>query len=505
MSKTCNRRQFLKAAGAGLAGMSLAGSALGMGIFKGLEKKDLRKMNVLFIAVDDLRPQLGCYGQKQIISPNIDRLAREGLIFDRAYCQQAVCGPSRASLMSGLRPDSIGAYEWYVRLRDEVPDVLTLPQHFKNNGYETMAIGKIYHHYDDDFQGFTKKPYNANRNIPKKDRTWFGHGYVTEESRKIVEKRNDNIGRGPAYEMADVDDEAYADGVNAEYAIKELNRLKDKPFFLAAGFYKPHLPFSAPKKYWDLYDPEKIELPDNMYFPKDAPKIALTNWGELRHYPGIPKEGDLPEDLARTLIHGYYACVSYTDALVGKLLDELDRLGLRDNTIVILWGDHGWKLGEHNMWCKHTNYELDTHVPMMIRVPGMKTAGQRTDALTEYVDIYPTLCELCNLELPKHLEGHSMVKLIEKPDRPWKKAAFSQYPRGNNLSPNVMGYTMRTDQFRYTEWRYTDSGEVMARELYDHKEDPAENVNVVNQPEYADDIKRLEEMMKLGWRRALPN
>ncbi len=501
MSDRCNRRQFLAMTGAGLAAMGLSGAALGMRNVSGLPKKDRQKMNVLFIAVDDLRPQLGCYGHKQIISPNIDRLAQQGLVFDRTHCQQAVCGPSRASLMSGLRPDSIGAYEWYVRLRDEVPDVLTLPEHFKNNGYETMAVGKIYHHWDDDLQGWSKKPYHAYYHVPPEDKTWVGHGYVTEEAKKIVREQNDSIGRGPAYEVADVDDDAYYDGCNAKYAVKELHRLKDKPFFLAVGFVKPHLPFSAPKKYWDLYDPEEIKLPDNMFYPKGTPEIALSNWGELRHYPGIPEEGDLPKDLARKLIHGYYACVSYTDVLIGKLLDELDRLGLRDNTMVILWGDHGWKLGEHNMWCKHTNFENDTRVPMIISVPGMDTAGQRTDALTEFVDIYPTLCELCNLKLPEHLEGHSMIELLKDPNREWKKAAFSQYPRGKN----IMGYSMRTDRFRYTEWRRRDSGEISARELYDHKEDPAENINVVDHAEYTDTVKKLSEMMKLGWKGARPD
>jgi arylsulfatase A-like enzyme len=265
------------------------------------------------------------------------------------------------------------------------------------------------------------------------------------------------------------------------------------------GFYKPHLPFNAPKKYWDMYKPGDMKLADNPFIPKNAPSYATTNWGELRNYYGIPKEGPCSDELARQLIHGYYACVSYIDTMIGRLLDELDRLKLRDNTAIILWGDHGWKLGEHAGWCKHTNFELDTRVPMILSVPGMKTTGRRTWALTEYVDIYPTLCEVCSLPVPGHLEGHSVVPLLKDPERPWKKAAFSQYPRGK-----VMGYSMRTEHFRYTEWKDRKTGEVLARELYDHRKDPQENINAVAQEEYKQDVQRLAQMLKRGWSAALP-
>jgi len=244
-----------------------------------------------------------------------------------------------------------------------------------------------------------------------------------------------------------------------------------------------------------MYKPEDIKLADNPFIPKNAPTYATTNWGELRNYHGIPQEGPCPDELSRQLIHGYYACVSYIDAQIGRLLDKLDRLNLSDKTVIILWGDHGWKLGEHAGWCKHTNFELDTHVPMILSVPGMKTAGRRTRALTEYVDIYPTLCYACGLTIPAHLEGRSMMPLLDDPQRPWKKAAFSQYPRGK-----IMGHTMRTERFRYTEWRDRKTNELMARELYDHEKDPQENVNAVDQPEYEKDIERLGRMLAQGWR-----
>ena len=261
------------------------------------------------------------------------------------------------------------------------------------------------------------------------------------------------------------------------------------------GLYKPHLPFNSPKKYWDMYKAKDIKLAGNPFIPKNAPTYATTNWGELRNYYGIPRKGPCSDELARQLIRGYYACVSYIDTQIGRLLDELDRLKLSDKTVIILWGDHGWKLGEHAGWCKHTNFELDTHVPMILSVPGMKTAGRRTRALTEYVDIYPTLCHACGLTIPAHLEGRSMMPLLDDPGRRWKKAAFSQYPRGR-----VMGYTMRTERFRYTEWRNRKTNELMARELYDHEKDPQENVNAADQPEYERDIRRLAGMLKRGWR-----
>ena len=483
------RRDFLKSIGLAAAAVALPAQ------FTAAEPR--RNANVLFIAVDDLRPQLGCYGDARILSPNIDRLANEGMVFERTYCQQAVCMASRASLMSGYRPDK---GEMWKRgpLYKHVPDALSLNKHFLANGYETVSIGKIYHHRSDEEVGWSTKAFHPEGN-------WVGRGYLTEEAIECVREYTEKYpnatrrGIGPAFECADVPDGAYPDGVSAERAIGELNRLKDETFFLAVGFLKPHLPFCAPKKYWDLYREEEIELAGNPFAPKGMPREALTDWGELRAYHGMPRQGPMPDDLARKLIYGYYACVSYTDAMIGKLLDELERLGLRENTVIVLWGDHGWKLGEHGMWCKHTNFELDAHVPMIISAPEMKARGGHTSALTEFVDIYPTLCELCGLELPEHLEGRSVVPLLDEPGRRWKKAAFSQYPHGA-----VMGYSVRTDRYRYTEWEDMKTGKVRAKELYDHKNDHREDMNLVGTRGTRRQMKKLSRVLHEGYRKALP-
>lgn len=496
------RREFLRKVAAGaivsIGGFGCSGSeAAGKDVPGGGKG---RKLNVLFIAVDDLRPQLGCYGQREIISPNIDRLASEGLLFERTYCQQAVCAPSRASILSGCRPDTTRIYDLNTPLRKAMPDVLSLPQHFRENGYETLSIGKIYHHPSDDARGWSVKPYRAGTFPEGK---WVGRGYLTQEAAQAVreyERKNPGSqGRGPAFEAADVPDNYYPDGANVDHAIEELRRLKDKPFFMAMGFYKPHLPFNAPKKYWDMYDRSRIRLADNPFAPKEVTPYSLTDFGELRSYTNIPAKGPVGDDLARELIHGYCACVSYTDSQTGRLLDELDRLGIRDHTVIILWGDHGWKLGEHGSWCKHTNFELDTHVPMIISAPGRKNRGGRTAALTEFVDIYPSLCEVCSLDVPKHCEGTSFVGLMDDPNRRWKKAAFSQYPRGK-----VMGYSMRTQRYRYTEWQERSGGGIVASELYDHATDDAENKNIAARDDMKEVVAELSGMLREGWKAALP-
>ena len=458
------------------------------------------KLNVLFIAIDDLQTQLGCYGDTSVLSPNIDRLAGRGLLFERAYCQQAICSPSRISMLSGLRPDSTGIYGLTKMLKDELPEHITLPQHFKRNGYETVSIGKIYHHSKDDPKGWSTEPFRAMESS----------GYITAEGKRLVAvnvKENPAAKtKGPPTEMADVEDNVYSDGKLADFAVKELNRLKDQPFFIAVGFRKPHLPFTAPKKYWDLYDPEKIKLADNPFRPKGATKYTMNNFGELRNYYGMVKGKDpVPDDVARHLLHGYAACVSFIDAQVGKILDELERLDLRDNTVVILWSDHGWKLGEHASWAKHTNFDIDARVPMIISAPGMKAAGRKTTALTELVDIYPTLSDLCGLPIPSNLEGHSYAPLLDDPDLEWKSAAFHQYPRDRDKPDKiVIGYAMRTQDYHYIEWKHIKSGKVQARELYDHRKDPDENVNVIDNPEYSSMVKKLAASLKEGWRAALP-
>ncbi|MFW6155153.1 MAG: sulfatase [Planctomycetota bacterium] len=462
-----------------------------------------RRPNILFIPVDDLRPQLGCYGMRQVLSPNIDALAADGLVLRRAYCQQAICGPSRASVLTGCRPDTTGIYDLKTMVRDVMPDVVTLPQHFKNHGYETVSIGKVYHHRPDDPQGWSTEPI-----VTQGD--WQGRGYLTDEAidavaafnRRAEKTGEQRRGLGPAYEAADVPDNAYHDGRDTDRALVELDRLagRERPFFLAVGFHKPHLPFNAPKRYWNLYDPAKLDLAPNPFAPENATPFSLCDWGELRGYIGMPAKGDMPEDLARTLIHGYCACVTYVDAQIGRLLAKLDALHLRDNTIIMLWGDHGWKLGEHASWCKHSNFEIDARAPLIVATPVTRGKALRSDRLVEFVDMYPTLADLAGLPLPEHLEGTSVAPLLDDPDRPWKPAAFNQYPRAGN----IMGYAVRTDRFRYVEWLDRATGAMKAHELYDHYSDPQENVNVVDRTEYADDVERLHAMLGNGWRKALP-
>lgn len=464
-----------------------------------------KKPNVLFLVVDDLRTQLGCYGIPWVHSPNIDKLAEESLLFERAYCQQSVCAPSRCSVLSGCRPDTTGIYGLQTPLREGMPDVLSMPEHFKNNGYETVSIGKVYHHAKDDLQGWSKEPFQSPGD-------WKGRGYLTDEAieaitqvdKEMEAKGSKRRGLGPAFEAADVADDAYHDGKDAMAATAELKRLSksDKPFFLGMGFHKPHLPFNAPKRYWDLYDPEKLPLAPNRFEPEGVTEFSLLNFGELRGYFGIPKKGDIPEKTARNLIHGYCACVSYMDAQLGKVIDELKRLGLWEDTVIVLWGDHGWKLGEHNSWCKHTNFEIDTRAPLMARKPGMQAQGQKTDALVEFVDMYPALCELCGIEVPEHCEGTSFAPLLDTPKLPWKEGAFSQYPRKRN---QIMGYAIRTDRYRYIEWLDRESGEVQATELYDHSKDGQEDVNIASSADPGL-IKELSGKLAKGegWRYAGP-
>jgi len=456
--------------------------------------------NVLFIAVDDLRPELGCYGQSLVRSPNIDRLAQSGTVFLKAYCQQAVCAPSRASLLSGCRPDTTKIYDLQTPLHKSMPDVLTLPHLFKNSGYTTISLGKIYHRADDDPEGWTERDAVANR----------GLRYALKENQEIIrrkhqiaKKKGERIrywhGCANATERADVADDTYRDGAICVAAVDALRQHQQVPFFLAVGFHRPHLPFVAPKRYWDLYDREQFPLPSRVK-PVGAPTIAFDNWGELRAYRDILNAELLNEAKTRELIHGYYACVSYVDALVGRLLDELDRLGLRDRTVVVLWGDHGWKLGDYGQWCKHTNFEFDTHAPLIFRAPGF-VGNQRSPSLVEFVDIYPTLADLCGLGVPHHCEGVSLVPLLKDPKRSWKTAAFSQYPRAEN----VMGYSMRTDRYRYTEWLNQDTGEVMATELYNHDTGQLASRNLASDPDCADTAKRLSAKLKAGWKAAIPH
>ena len=459
------------------------------------QQKSKAKMNVLFIAVDDLRPEFGAYGSKYIHSPNLDRLAKQGVTFTRAYVQQAVCSPSRSSFLTGARPDTTKVWDLVTHFRTAIPDVVTLPQHFKNNGYFVQGMGKLYHGGYDDAPSWS---------VPWSNPKVVSYGLPENEARQKASRGQNTPGiRGPAFEGADVSDNTFHDGALAEMAVKTLSEMakKNQPFWLGVGFTKPHLPFVAPKKYWDLYDPAKIALAANPFRPKDAPDYAIVPGGELRAYQNIPI-GPIPDDLARQLKHGYYAAISYMDAQLGKVLDELDRLKLRDNTIIVLVGDHGWKLGEHGAWCKHSNVENDTNAPLLIAAPGFKTAGKRSQSLVEFVDIYPTLAELCGLSLPAHLEGTSLVPVLRNPAKVVKTAAFSQYPRGGQ-GRQLMGYAMRTERYRFTRWvNRKDHSKVDAVELYDHQTDPQENVNIANDPKNAALMAKLTEQWLKGWQGA---
>jgi iduronate 2-sulfatase len=463
------------------------------------------KMNVLFIAVDDLRPELGCYGLAHMKSPNIDALAARGLLFERAYCQVAVCNASRNSLLSGCRPDTTRIFNNQTFLRPTMPDVLTLPQHFKNSGWYTMSLGKIFHHSErepgDDPQSWSEPAWYHGEQY----RSWFTKealDYV-KNLKALPKEKQPKIMRGPPFEAANEPDDVYPDGQTAAKTIETLQRLKGtgQPFFLGVGFVKPHLPFTCPQKYWDLYPAETVQLPDNYYPPKDVPAPALHDGYELRTYGTVPAKGEIPREMALNLIRGYRACVSFMDAQVGRVLAELDRLGLRDNTVVILWGDHGYHLGENGLFTKMTNFELGTHAPLIVSVPGQKTAGQRTKALVEFVDIYPTLAELCGLTQPAHLEGTSFAPLLAKPDQAWKTAAFSQYERPGK--EKFMGRSIRTDRWRYTEWT-TAADALAGAELYDEQADPKENVNLAGDASHRPIAVELAQKLHAGWKAALP-
>lgn len=461
------------------------------------------RLNVLFIAVDDLRPELGCYGHPLIRSPSIDRLARQGLVFTRAYCQQAVCNPSRASLMTGLRPETLKVFDLPTHFRDVYPDAVTIPQHFRSQGYFTQRFGKIFHvghgNRDDALSWSVPAkrlpvPANASRQARGTSAT-----QPVAARRPKANLHTDDL----PYESLDVADNALPDGVIADQAIEALQNVKDRPFFLAVGFHKPHLPFVAPKKYWDLYSADQIRLAANPFHPKDAPAYANNDAGELRSYKGMPKKGAIPDDEARRLIHGYYACVSYTDAQVGRVLAELDKLGLREKTIVILWGDHGWQLGEHATWCKHTAWETATRAPLVISVPGQKNAGAQTDALVEFVDIFPSLVDLCGLPMPPGLEGLSFKPLIENPRREWKTATFSLWPKQIPGQGSGFGRAIRTERYRLVEWSVPGK-EFAEYELYDHDADPQENQSLARRPEHKQQVEALAKQLHAGWQVALP-
>ena len=532
---------------------------------KSEERKELTsiekaKPNILFIAIDDLRPELGSYGSEIAISPNLDKLSSQGLQFNRAYCQQAICGPSRASVLTGIRPETSGIYHNYIKFREVNPDIITLPQHFMNNGYETVYAGKIFHHGDlDDEKSWSrlpaldsmkakgiKKPVGFALEKNKRDRAETRKAMIT----KYGDVARYGLAMGNAFESADLPDHTYIDGFNTDLAIatlKEMLAKGDKPFFLGLGFNKPHLNWVAPKKYWDLYNPKEIKLSSNTDAPTNAATMGLHPSFELRVRSGIPKKGLIDEELAVRLKHAYLACISYVDAQIGKIISAMEKAGVREKTIIIVWSDHGYHLGDMGIWGKATNYEIATRVPMMIWTPDMPktTQGFKTNALVELVDIYPTLCDLAGLETPEQLEGYSFAPLINAPEREWKTAALSQFPtpalrewgayplrpamRETYFGPlikeveekikmqqkekwnrdlfenNLMGYAMRTDKYRFIVWK--DRGDLEKEplfiELYDHVNDPRETNNIANRnPEL---VAELMTQFNKGCKGNLPN
>lgn len=445
--------------------------------------------NVLFIAVDDLRPELGCYGNTIAQSPYMDRLASEGVLFNRAYCQQAISMASRASIMTGYLPEKKQIYTNHPANKlcpaeEKIEDV------FRKHNYSLKGYGKIYNYESDNQEQFIDY-LSSDPNAKTR-----GRGYLDPANQALVTK--DGWG-GKAFENMDVPDEAYLDGFMAEEAVQALGEYAKtkETFYMAVGFKKPHLPFIAPKKYWDLYDREDIRIAENQSLPINYDPLEYYNFEELRNgYDGIPREKALiPIELQHTLKHGYYACVSYIDAQIGKLLNKLSETGLDENTIVVLWSDHGFKLGEHGMWCKHTNFEVDTRVPLIIKVPDGKTGV--SNSFVELIDIYPTLMELCGFDKPSHLDGQSLVRELENPDKIFRHEAFSLYPR--NKENTLMGYSVVNNRYRYTKWVNLLNGATMGESLYDHTIDPGENINISHNLENKNVIEEMNGCLTKKW------
>jgi len=426
------------------------------------------------ICVDDLKPTIGCYGDPVAITPHMDQLAARGVRFEHAYCNQAVCSPSRNSLMTGLRPQTIGVYDLPTHFRFAAPDAVTMTQHFIAGGYHAAGLGKIYHvgHGNIDDQASWSVPWWK----PKTP------SYLLESSIAAYTIDGKGKRRGPPTERAEVSDNAYSDGQIAVEAIERLGQFSQnagQPFFLAVGFLKPHLPFVAPEKYWAAYDPAELPMPQIQTRPENAPDYAGQAGGELRNYSGMKEQWPVDDAMTRHLIHGYYAATSYVDAQIGRVLEELERLNLTDKTLVVLWGDHGWHLGDHGMWCKHTNYEQAARIPVIFAGPNVDV-GEPSEAMIETVDIYPTLTELANLPKPPGLDGISFAASVRDASRAARSHVTHVYPRGSRL-----GRAIRDERYRMVQWKPIGAADDEAEiELYDYKEDPLETVNIAaNHPE----------------------
>jgi iduronate 2-sulfatase len=471
--------------------------------------QEKQRPNILFIAVDDLKPNMGCFGDPLAITPNIDAIAAKGMVFTKTYCQQAVCAPSRASLLTSQYPDQTKVWDLETLIRDKNPNIVTLPQYFRQNGYNSLGVGKIFDNRsveNNDELSWNKygNPYQNQLYNPLTGKPSYSYAKPSaKDTIAILEAEAVKLGIDkqtyvkerywPSVENANVPYDAYVDGAISKEGINLMNQLNSSgtPFFLAVGFQRPHLPFNAPKEFWDLYKREDFKLAEFRGQSKNSPSIAYHNSEELRSYTDIPKTGDLSNEKQLELIHAYYASISYIDFLVGKLTQRIKELGLEENTIIVLWGDHGWHLGDHNLWCKHSNFEEATRSPLIISYPGQPNPGKKYTHPTEFVDIATTLCELSDLKVPVDFEGESLVPVIENPDLLIREGALSQYPRNQ-----YMGYTLRTDQYRYTKWVKTSDGSHYSAELYDYESDPLETVSQISNPDYLEVSQKLDSIVQ---------
>lgn len=449
----------------------------------------MSRMNVLLIAVDDLRPAINAMGDARAITPHLDRFVNRSVAFTNAHCQQPICTASRACAMTGCRPDTTHVHQLETKLQDVRPDLPTLPRVFRDAGYRTISLGKVYHHDHDDLASWTTRidlpqiifPTHALPENVEQNRRW----------REAVARGDRSVPRAPAFECADLPDSAYSDFHLAAATIEQLKARHEAPFLIAAGFAKPHLPFTCPKRYWDLYDRDALAraVPSS---PLVNPAPATVhNFGELRQYQHIPADPNPLDDAQRAeLIHGYYACVSYLDAQIGKVLDAVESLGLADSTVIGLFADHGLILGEYAMWAKHTPLDAATRVPLILRDPRLSTNGQRCGRIVELIDLFPTLTELCDVPTPATVQGRSLAPLMSVPTHEWTEAAFSQFPRLHWTSQSV-----RTPRFRYTRWRERAGQQPDQRELYDFAASPIEERNVIDDPAYANDVAHLSRLL----------
>lgn len=455
--------------------------------------------NVLLILVDDLKPALGCYGDSVARTPNLDRLAARGMRFDMAYCNQAVCAPSRFTLMLGSHSTSTGLYGLGSQLREVVPNAVTMPQYFAKHGYRTESLGKVFHigHGNNgDAESFSV-PHFPDKVIEYLDPTSTDGRKLTREEALFTNQKLGQIRslpRGAAFEAPVARDVDYADGRVAAETIRRLRAAKERreeqgtPFFITAGFVRPHMPFSAPAKYWDLFDPDDLPMPDYEDHPKNSPRVARKRGGEIKAYKPVPVEGEIGQALKQKLIHGYYASTAFVDAQVGKVVDELDRLSLAGSTIVVVWGDHGFHLGDLGIWTKHTNYEHANRIPIVFVAPGVAKPGSSTKQLTESVDIYPTLAELAGLPEPsgpQSIDGKSLVPVLRDPTARVRNHAFHAYPKAK------LGRAIRTERYRMVEWKNpSDDAETAEYELYDYESGPGERENLaVKHPEIVARLK----------------